>query len=573
MAEGAMRSTARRRGAGLALTCLLAAYLVFSLFFSWVLVNHDYEAEYLALGALAVRGELSLYQDEMTGQWVPLPFYVFGATQVIFGPSLWPARLLSVALGAVVLVLIFVLGQRWGGPVAGAAAGALFCTHGLVLGYFNTVHFSPLVALLHLAGVYILFCTDWPRRDVLGMAVLSLLFLAKPNYWPTLPFVLVFLLWRAPSFRARAAVTAAAAAVPVLFFAWDWSHHIKIFAYVPVLRDWVAPLGYHSWHSLIEDPKSVWTSDYADIPWETTTGGRLLQVVNSFLFFLKRYAVWVACLAGLVLLRFWQWIRGRSGPGLWGPPGLRFTFWLFWYLVAWQFVIVGPYIKQSFAYMGAIAPLLAVVIGWLFSRVWDAEVLPVSVRAAAAAALVLAVIVSPWVHRHHNLPRRVSMAQATVPTLNAMARQLAGLIPPGETRVFFIGDPLPIHLAGRQSYLRQFHQQSMVFTSVRDQSRYVRSGMWGATELEHWLGSDARYAILDAKEMKFYRGRQPYREILARMDELLAKNFTLIATVKGVGGNSFLVYRRGGGTADTGTARPTRARRTTGGDTCPSMCS
>ena len=47
---------------------LLVAYLVFSIFYAWVLVDHDYEAEYLALGNLLVRGELSLYQDEMTGQ-------------------------------------------------------------------------------------------------------------------------------------------------------------------------------------------------------------------------------------------------------------------------------------------------------------------------------------------------------------------------------------------------------------------------------------------------------------------------------------------------------------------------
>ncbi|MGH2362560.1 MAG: hypothetical protein ACRDGM_18700, partial [bacterium] len=57
------------------LACLVVAYLIFALFFAWVLVNHDYEAEYLALGNLVVRGELSLFQDEMRGQWVPLPFY------------------------------------------------------------------------------------------------------------------------------------------------------------------------------------------------------------------------------------------------------------------------------------------------------------------------------------------------------------------------------------------------------------------------------------------------------------------------------------------------------------------
>jgi len=306
----------------------------------------------------------------------------------------------------------------------------------------------------------------------------------------------------------------------------------------------VAPLGYHSWHSLIEDPAHVWTSDYADIGWETTATGRAVEIVKSFVFFLKRYAVWAVALAGLAILRLWQCTGRRRETGCWGPPGLRFTFWLFWYLVAWQFVIVGPYVKQSFAYVGAIAPLLAIVIGWLFAAVWAGGGLPTAVRSAAAVGMALAIVVSPWVHRHHNLPRRVSLAEATIPTLRTMADQLARVVPPGETRVFFIGDPLPIHLAGRRTYLRQFHQHNMVFTSVRDQARYIRSGMWGYTELEQWLGSDARYAILQTKVMHFYRGRAPYREILARMDELLAQNFTLIATVSGLGGDSFLVYRR-----------------------------
>lgn len=552
------------------LAWLLAGYLIFALFYAWVLVNHDYEAEYLALGNLAVRGQLSLYQHEMTGQWVPLPFYVYGLTQVVFGPSLLPARLLSVTLGGVALVLVFLLASRWGGALAGTVAAALFCTHGLVAGYFATAHFSSLTALLHLAGIYILFCTEWRWRDAIGMAVLSLLFLTKPHYWPTLLFAAAFLLWRARSLRERLAVAAAAAAVPVLFFATDWNHHVKIVAYTP-FRDWVAPLGYYSWHTLMEDPEDVWASDYANIGWARGPGRWMVVAARSFVFILKRYAVWMAALAGLALLRLWQWRAARPTGPLWGPPGLRFTFWLFWYLVVWQFVIVGPYIKQAFAYLGAVAPLLAVALGWLFATVWESPGLPRAVRAAALAGIVLALVVSPWVHRQHYLPRRISMSEAAVPVLRTLADRLAAIVPPGETRVFLLGDPMPLHLASRQSYLRQFHQHLMVFTSVREQSRYIRSGMWGRAEMEEWLGSDAQYAILQDSVTRFYRGRKPYRDILARMDELLAGNFTLVATLKGVGGDPFLVYRRSRAAAGAAPDPAVTRRRETG--TCPSMCS
>lgn len=526
------------------LGCLLVAYLVFALFYAWVLVNHDYEAEYLALGPLVVRGDVSLYQDEMTGQWVPLPFYVYGLSQIAFGPSLLAGRLLSVALGAAALVLLFRLATAWGGVLAGAVAVALFVSNGLVMGYFTTVDFSPLVAVLHLAGIYVLFRTEWRHRDLISMLVFSLLFLVKPHYWPTIPFVLLFLLWRRPGWRGRAAVTAGALLVPALFFLSD-RNHVKIFAYVPVAREWVAPLGYHSWHSLIQDPTRVWVSDYADITYETSGPRRAVQLVKSYGFFLKRYALWLLALAGLGFLAVWS--RGAE-VGRGAPTGVRFTFWLFWYLVIWQFVIVGVYIKQGFAYVGAVAPLLALVLGWLLARIWERARGPARSRWAALAGIAIVVLLSPWVHRHHNLPRQVSLDEATIPALRRTAARLAAVLPAGEPRVFFIGDPLPIHLAGRMTYLRQFHQHNMVFTSVRDQSRYIRSGLWGASELEEWLGADARYAVLQAKVLDFYRSREPYRDILARMDTLLAERFTELESVPGRGGDRFIVYRRKGGT-------------------------
>ena len=534
--------------------CPLVAFLLIALFSSWVLVHHDYEAEYLALGNLAVRGQLNLYQDEMTGQWVPLPFYFFCASQLPFGPSLVAGRLLSIAVGLVAAVLLLTLAMRWGGPPAAAVAGGLFATHGLVVGYYATVDFSPLAAVLHLLGVYVLFCTGWPRRDLTAMAVFSVLFLVKPHYWPTIPFVWLCLLWRAGSLRQRFAITAVALAVPTAFFAWD-PRHLKILAYVPVLRDWVAPLGYRSWHTLIEDRAEVWVSEYVDVLWQTTPGAQAVELVKAFAFFLKRYAVWILLLAGLGGLALLQAVRRRAPADVWGPDGLRFVFWLFWYLVGFQFVIVGPYIKQGFAYVGGIAPLLALVIGCLFATVWGRLGLPGPLRLAVAAAVIAGIAVSPWIHRAHNLPRTVSLEDGAIPFLRGVAARLATAIPAGETRIFFLGDPLPMYLAGRQPYLRQFHQHNMVFTSSRDRSVYVRSGMWGLPEIEDWLGSDARYAIIQRKVFRFYGSRKPYLEPVERMNALLAERFTLVHTVPLRADDAFLVYRRKDGPVATPPAR------------------
>lgn len=529
-----------RRQSLILLGYLLLAYLIVGAFQAWVLGSSDYEAEYLALGSLALRGEIGLFQDELTGQWVPLPFWVYGATQILFGPGLLLPRLLSVVLSALVLILTFQLAARWGGLLAATTAGALFATHGMVLGYFVIADFSPMTALLHLAGIWVLFCTDWRRRDLIAMAVFSLLFLVKPNYWPTVPFVLAFLAWRAESWRRRAALLAVALAVPLLFFA-SARDHLKLLAYVPVLKEWVRPLGYTSWFPFVEDPTGFWRTEYVDLPAGTTPVGRLLRLALGVLLLLRRYAVWTVVLVGLLALRAWRGHRATSDR--W-PAGLAFTAWLFSYLVLAQFVVVGPWTKQAFGYVGAVSPLIVIVIGYLFARAMEEPALPGPARTLAAAAMALALVVSPWVHRQPSLPRTVSLRDATVPALGRTAARLAALIPAGETRVFLLGDALPVHVASRRSYLRQSNQWWITFTSSRDPSGYARAGLWGLTELERWLGEDARWAVVERRAVRFYAARPPYRTALARMDELLARNFTLVETVPGYGDNALLVYRR-----------------------------
>src|SRR3990167_4949095 len=122
---------------------LVLAYLSMATLHAAVESTHDYETEYLVLGRLAWSG-VSLYADEFTGQWAPLPFYLYGVTQ-LWGPSLALGRALSVLLGLGVVLLTFRLG--------GALAAGLVITHGLVVGSYSTVHFSPLTSLLLLAVV------------------------------------------------------------------------------------------------------------------------------------------------------------------------------------------------------------------------------------------------------------------------------------------------------------------------------------------------------------------------------------------------------------------------------------
>jgi len=468
-------------------------------------------------------------------------------------------RLLSIGLGALVLVLVFALATRWAGPLAGTTAAALFCSQGLVVGYFSTVHFAGLVALLHLLGLYTLYCTDWRRRHLLAMAIFSLLFLVKNNYWPTIPFVLAILVFRPQPLRDRLALVGIAVATPVVFFAWD-PQHLKMLAYVPIVQRWVEPLGYHPWYMLTEDAGRMAMSEYADIAWEFSLAGRIKGIAGGVLFLAKRYAAWFAMLAVAAGIALWCSRDWKAGLKLWAAPGVATTFWLFWYLAGFQFIVMGPYAKQAVGFVGAVAPLLAVGIGCLVAVVVERFLPSRRARLAVLSLLTLAILVSPWVHRQHNLPRRISLADTPITILPRIADRLAALLPAGETRIFSLADPMPLHLAGRRAYPQQFTQERWGFTSLRDRQRYARVGMWGPAELEAWLGADARYAVVESDLVHFYRNRPLYGDVLDRMDALLAQHFTLLAEISGRPGDSFRVYRRKNLTAvadpDTGLNRP-----------------
>jgi hypothetical protein len=329
----------------------------------------------------------------------------------------------------------------------------------------------------------------------------------------------------------------------LVFFASDTTH-LKLLAYVPLLRDWVTSLGYYQWHTQIEDMTAL-GSDYANVPWGNSFHDQIVGIPGAVGLYIKRYAVWVVALAGLVFLTTWQ--RRRTPPMARLIPeqtGLRFCFALYWYLLAAQFVVLGPMRKSAFAYMGAVSPVLAIGIGCMFARAWERLPAAPLARRGIVGALVLLLAVSPWIHRDHGLPRVISLASAPIPAMQRTAERLARLIPAGETRVFSLADPLPIYLAGRRTYLRQFVQHKFVFTTLRDPARTSRGGVWGPTDMEKWLGSDAQYAVIQSTTVDFYRARRGYGPLLAEMDSLLARNFILLEEFAENGEGTYSVYVR-----------------------------
>src|SRR5262245_43388458 len=198
------------------------------------MLTWDDESGYLVLGDLAAEGRLALFQDEMLGTRMPLPFYVLGISQLVWGRSVLAARLLSLGLGTVALVAVAVIARRLGGDVAGLLAALFFASQAVFVGYLATATYPALGAAILMTGLALIICGRPPWHDVAGAAVVSLLFLVRTNLWPIPAVIVPALLVRARSRRERVGILAVAVSVPLMFFLSD-VRHLKILAYVPLM--------------------------------------------------------------------------------------------------------------------------------------------------------------------------------------------------------------------------------------------------------------------------------------------------------------------------------------------------
>src|SRR2546421_13004416 len=110
-------------------------YLAVALLLSRTMYSWDDETAHLAFGRAVWTTGASLFQDELPGHRMPLPFYVIGLSQLPIGPTLWGGRLLGIAIGLTTLALLVAVVRRLDGPAAAVLAARLFATQGVLGGY------------------------------------------------------------------------------------------------------------------------------------------------------------------------------------------------------------------------------------------------------------------------------------------------------------------------------------------------------------------------------------------------------------------------------------------------------
>lgn len=507
------------------LLALLLSFGVFGFWFVLYLVSWDAEWGYVFLGHLAIRGEIRLFQDEMLGERLPLPFYVMGASQLIVGRSLLAARLCSLGLAVILVGLGFALGRSLGGSTCGFLAALFLATNGMLVGYYAAASYFAFCALLVVGGLLAIAAGRPPWGPLIGMGCFTALALSRPHLAVMGPVVLAYLLLQREERRERLALILVAAMPPLVFLAWT-SEHLKMLAYVPAVSRWVEPLGYRSIFALgaqVMFPEPHWT--------------------DHIVIFAKRYAFWLAATGAVVGGWFVSRLRGTDIRWI-RPPGIIvFIGCLALYTLAWQVAILRRYPGSVPGWAATFAPLWAVVLAYGASvLIRPAMALPL-VRVVVVAVLLAVFAVSPARSRHPSMP----LVPPEVTTTAALARDAAvirSVVPPSE-RVFLVGASMAPYLAGISPYLQQVIYP-WTFVPSEDDYAVSRSGVWGRRQVETWLSGDAPYAIIAPVVLQEWFGTvDDYKPLVSRIETLLNQHFTLVATH---GGGSregaFQIYRR-----------------------------
>jgi 4-amino-4-deoxy-L-arabinose transferase-like glycosyltransferase len=158
--------------------------------------------------------------------WSPgAPLFYAGIYYLTGGVHPGAVRLVVALLGALTIVLVYLIGRRLAGPLAGLAGAALFAIYPVTIFFTGKLMSEPLATLTLAGAVLSFFWAGDPGRHRLAWALpgflLGLTAFARPEY---LAFIVVFAV--IALFRGGivpAAIVAVAFAIPIV----PWTLHVS----------------------------------------------------------------------------------------------------------------------------------------------------------------------------------------------------------------------------------------------------------------------------------------------------------------------------------------------------------
>jgi hypothetical protein len=263
-------------------------YLVQAWIYAHTLASVLDEGLYLFKGLLFATGRYTPFQDY--GPWtnhMPLSFLIPGYIQDWFGPGLRTGRYFYILLGFLMLLGIWILARRWGGPWWAAAAVWIIAINPAIIKIYSQAASQALVACM-LTWVLVL-CLGKMRPTwqlVLGSILAGLILLTRINLAPLLPLLLVYIFWQHGS---KAGVWSLIAGISTVLIghALFWPEILRMWAawvpleVAPFLSPWARP----------DNAVSSWNPDVS-----------LFNRVISFFFTVRHhFLTFIGVIAALIL--------------------------------------------------------------------------------------------------------------------------------------------------------------------------------------------------------------------------------------------------------------------------------
>jgi len=510
------------------LVIIVAVFLGQGLYLARTLVPSHDETLTLFFGHLAASGKIGMYDDDVIGHRAPLPFYVLGHAQLLFGRSLLVGRSTAVALGLITLLLTAYLARRLGGELCGLLAGAFLAAQGVIVAYYSMADFHAQVPVVLTAGVLVWIAGRGPRHNVVGTAIVATLFFVRTHVMPMVPFALVYGLWRSRARWERLAIVAVTVLPPLAFFLSD-PRRLKLLANVTLVNRFVRRLGYVGPLVLDARPQE---SLAAQSWW-------LIHLARRYEFLLLAAAVAGALIA-------WRLLAGRR-PGHYRPPsGLYLVAAVFGYLLALQFVLFRINFKWIGMYAASFAPLLMVLLGFAYSRLLTDPGLSRGLRRGLVVFLVAVLTLPIYYNRNSVLPIGEMRLADPFRAVHVAGAHLARAVP-RDARIFFFGTSEVYYASGLPgTYLPQVYSYNQLAVYDEDNRVTIRSGAYGMPQVERWLAVEADYAVISPEALRGYAGLHPDAnpQKVARIQALLAEHFEPVDRVTEFPYYSYDVYRR-----------------------------
>jgi len=212
------------------------------------------EGAYLYKGYAFASGQYQIYQDY--GFWsnhMPLAFYIPGGIQTLFGPGLDTGRYFAIFLGALMLLGVWIVVRRLGGPWWAALVLWGIAINPALVKMYSTAITQVLIACMLVWVLVLTLGKDRPLWQLaLGAILAAAMWMTRINVFPVLPILLLYILWQNGRKAALIAVLAGGITL-VALHAPFWPGILRMYAYwlpdslTPFLAAWQPPAASLYW--------------------------------------------------------------------------------------------------------------------------------------------------------------------------------------------------------------------------------------------------------------------------------------------------------------------------------------